>query len=156
MPKKSSATRGNVQRHRTKTQKSFELVHPATEEQKSSADTSDEPVAVPEAASVSATSRSTRNRTSTTTRPTEPAPPVVESAQEQESTSVRTPPKGSAAARLAARRHATQRAQLRSAASLISAEHFAYVRRDLITIAILASVMLTIILVLFFAFGSVI
>jgi hypothetical protein len=156
MPKKSSGTRGSVQRNRTKAQKSFELVRPVTEDQSSRSDTPEETAPVPETASVSATSKSARVRTSTTTTPAKPATPDVESTSEQESTEVRTPPKGSAAARLAARRQATLRAQQRSAASLITAEHFAYVRRDLITIAILASVMLAIIVILFFAFGTTI
>jgi len=156
MPKKSSGTRGSAQRNRTKTQKSFELVRPVTEEQPAPSDTQIEPAPVPETASVSATSRSARTRTSTTTTSAEPAAPIVESVQEQENTDIRTPPKGSAAARLAARRQATLRAQQRSTASLITSEHFTYVRRDLITIAILASFMLAIIVILFFAFGSVI
>jgi hypothetical protein len=57
-----------------------------------------------------------------------------------------------ASARVAARRQATQRAQ-RSVQSLISAEHFTYVSRDLITVAILAILMLAIIITLYFTIG---
>src|SRR5439155_20187609 len=66
-----------------------------------------------------------------------------------------TPKGGSAATRLAARRQASQRSQQRSAAALITPEHFAYVRKDLITIAILASVMFAAIIILYFVFGSI-
>ncbi|HEV2660120.1 MAG TPA: hypothetical protein VGU68_05930, partial [Ktedonobacteraceae bacterium] len=78
------------------------------------------------------------------------APPVVreEPPVEQESL-VPTAPKGSAAARLAARRQG-QRSQLRSSATLITAEHYAYVKRDLVIIAILASMMFVAIIVLYF------
>jgi hypothetical protein len=152
MPKKSTGTRGSAQRNRTKAQKSFELVRPTTEEQPAS-DAQSEPAPVSATASVSTASRSTRTRTSTSTAS---PPPSTEHVQAQEIAEVQTPPKGSAAARLAARRQANLRAQQRSTASLISAEHFTYVRHDLITIAILASAMVAIIVILFFAFGSVI
>ena len=64
-----------------------------------------------------------------------------------------TPPKGSAAARLAARRQANQKAQQRAAASLITAEHFVYVRKDLRFIAILAVIMFSAIIILHFVPG---
>jgi hypothetical protein len=56
--------------------------------------------------------------------------------------------KGSASARLAARKNA-QRTQ-RNQASLITAEHYFYVRRDLIFIAILAAIMFAVIIILYF------
>ncbi|HVB60539.1 MAG TPA: hypothetical protein VNE61_05020 [Ktedonobacteraceae bacterium] len=62
-------------------------------------------------------------------------------------------PKGSAAARLAARRQATQRAQQKSGAALITPEHYAYVRRDLMVIAILAIIMFSVIIILHFVPG---
>jgi len=62
-------------------------------------------------------------------------------------------PKGSAAARLAARRQAAQKAQQRAAASLITAEHYAYVRKDLVFIAILAAIMFAAIIILHFVPG---
>lgn len=61
-----------------------------------------------------------------------------------------TAPRGSASARLAARRQNAQRVQQRSAPSLITPEHYAYVRRDLIFIAILAAIMFSIIIILHF------
>src|SRR6266700_1744989 len=52
----------------------------------------------------------------------------------------------SAATRLAARRQSQQRQQQRTTSSLITAEHYSYVRKDLIYIAILAVIMLTILI----------
>ncbi len=63
-----------------------------------------------------------------------------------------TAPKGSAAARLAARRQG-QRSQLKSSATLITAEHYSYVKRDLAIIAVLASFMFVAIIVLYFVLG---
>src|SRR5260370_25120172 len=60
-----------------------------------------------------------------------------------------TAPKTSASARLAARRQASQKTQ-RSTVTLITAEHYRYVRKDLIYIAILAAFMFSILIVLFF------
>jgi hypothetical protein len=57
-------------------------------------------------------------------------------------------PKSSAAARLAARRKAVQKAQ--RSVTLISAENYAYVRKDLLFIAILAIVMFSAIIILHF------
>ena len=56
----------------------------------------------------------------------------------------------SASARLAARRQATLKAQQRVGATLITPEHFGYVRRDLITIAVLAFIMFIAIIVLYY------
>ncbi len=58
--------------------------------------------------------------------------------------------KGTAASRLAARRQAVQKASQRTAATLITAEHYAYVRRDLIIIGILAFIMFAVIIGLHF------
>lgn len=58
---------------------------------------------------------------------------------------------GSASARIAAKRQATQRPQ--RAVSLITPEHFTYVRRDLIFIAILAVIMIAAIIALYFVLG---
>jgi hypothetical protein len=58
---------------------------------------------------------------------------------------------GSASARIAAKRQATQRPQ--RAVSLITPEHFTYVRRDLIFIAILAVIMIAAIITLYLVLG---
>ena len=59
----------------------------------------------------------------------------------------------SASARLAARRQAAQKTQ-RSAANLIVAENYGYVRKDLIFILILAIIMFSAIIALHFILGS--
>lgn len=64
-----------------------------------------------------------------------------------------TSAKGSASERLAARRQGAQKVQQRNAASLITAEHYSYVRRDLMFIAVLAIIMFIIIAVLYFVPG---
>src|SRR5579884_1291453 len=134
MPKKSASARSGAQR-KARAQKSIELVRPAAilDEQPSEAEeseSSEKPVATPAKAKAAATS-------------------VEERPAEQEK-ATSTAPKGSAAARLAARRQASQRAHQRNAATLITPEHFAYVQRDLVTIAILAVVMIAIILVSYY------
>lgn len=58
-------------------------------------------------------------------------------------------PKVSASARLAARRQSSQKASQRSANTLITAEHYAYVRKDLIFIAVLAIIMFAILITLY-------
>lgn len=137
MQKKSASVRNAAQRNKTKAQKSFELVRPASEVTTEEAE-----------AEQSAEKSSVKVATAPATEKR-----VVEEQQEQE-TPVSTTVKGSASARLAARRQATQRAQ-RSAASLVTAEHFSYVRKDLITIAVLASIMFIAIVVLYIMYGSV-
>src|SRR5713101_7298892 len=76
-----------------------------------------------------------------------------ESGPEKESNGVAisttTAPKSSASARLTARRQAAQKTQ-RSSVTLITAGHYRYVRNDLIYIAILAAIMFSILIVLFF------
>jgi hypothetical protein len=133
MPKKSASARSGAQR-KPKAQKSVELVRPASvldeEQSEPESESTEKPAIAP-----------ARVATATTT--------VEERPVEQEKTAS-TAPKGSASARLAARRQATQRAHQRNAATLITPEHFAYVRRDLVTIAVLAVVMITIILVSYY------
>ena len=57
---------------------------------------------------------------------------------------------GSAAARLAARRQAALKQQVQRNANLVTSEHYAYVKRDLIYILILAIIMFSAIIVLHF------
>ena len=145
MPKKSTTARSGAQRNKPKTQKSFELVRSASEEQALEENESAEQE-VANVATATATTPAPRKEETV-------APKVAVPAAKEEKESA-TPAKGSAAARLAARRQATQKAQQRSAVSLISPEHFAYVRRDLITIAILATIMFAAIIILYFAIGA--
>jgi hypothetical protein len=151
MPKKTTASRSAAQRNRPRAQKSIEVVRqPASiEEQEPAMDEQTEKTLESYAATPAPATTTTTSTTRTAAK-TKTATPVVreEPPVEQESP-VPTAPKGSAAARLAARRQG-QRSQLRSSATLITAEHYAYVKRDLVTIAILASFMFVAIIVLYF------
>jgi hypothetical protein len=141
MPKKSASVRGGAQRNKPKVQKNFELVRSETDGNK-----------VPDTADVATVAPAL----TTVSTPEKPITPKKQSAlldPEVQDDSEAAMPKGSAAARMAARRRAAQKAQQRNAVSLISAEHFAYVRRDLITIAILACIMFTAIVVLYITIG---
>jgi len=78
--------------------------------------------------------------------------PAVSTSATSSTSSTTLPSKKSASARLAAQRQAT-RTQQQRAASLITAEHYAYVRRDLIFIAVLATIMFAAIIILHFVPG---
>lgn len=143
MAKKSAAARSGAQRNRAKTQKNIELVRTAPEQiEQEALDT--EQTAATESAAQQAEPASVRT-TATTTESKE---------KSRDAAPATTAHKGSAAARSAARRQANQKVQQRSNAALITSEHFAYVRRDLITITVLASCMFAAIIVLYFVFGS--
>lgn len=144
MPKKTTSTRGGAQRNRPKVQKNIELVRQVPAEQELE-DTSN---AEPAAASVTAVAASSEDRQSTAKR----SETKQSEAKDTTATAV-APPKGSAAARVASRRQATQKAQQRAAATLVTAEHYAYVRQDLRLIAILATIMFLAIIILSFVPG---
>lgn len=152
MPKRSSATRGSTQRQK---QKSFELVLPET-----TPDSDDvTSVTAPESASETTPQKSDApgaTAAATKTRPAAKKASVAATAEarpatENAATSPATATKTSASARLAARRQATQRAQQqRSASTMITAEHFAYAKRDLALIGTLAVIFFATIVVLYF------
>jgi hypothetical protein len=165
MPKKSTTARGGAQRNKPKVQKSFELVR------ESKGQSVDEQV-IEEENTGDAEEASEAAVAVTTMEAPEPKKTVRGStklaAQEKKSESssetkvlpetpptesVSTVPKGSAAAKLAARRQAAQKSQQRAAATLITAEHYTYVRKDLRFILILAIIMLAIIVALHFVPG---
>ena len=128
MAKKTAHTRSTAQRNKPKTQKSIELVRQTSTEKEIEVDSSFEPET--NGVATSTTSESENEGTKS----------VAATA---------TAPKTSASARLAARRQASQKTQ-RSAATLITAEHYRYVRNDLMYIAILAAIMFSILIMLFF------
>jgi hypothetical protein len=133
MAKKTAHTRSTAQRNKPKTQKSIELVRQTSTEKEieSESGLEDESNGVAISTATATTS---------------------ENEKEEDNKSVAataTAPKTSASARLAARRQASQKTQ-RSTATLITAEHYRYVRNDLIYIAILAAIMFSILIVLFF------
>lgn len=135
MPKKSAAARGGAQYQR---QKGFELVRPEGVEDKTSAPAKVEPIA---------------KKVKKTPAPVAATPASVVEPEADQAAETPTPVVAptSASARLAARRLAAQKAQQqRSGNAMVTAEHFAYVRRDLITIAILATIMVAAIVILYF------
>ncbi len=163
MPKKTTSARSGVQRTKPKTQKSFELVRPVSQVQEREIEetsvTAEEPTLVELTSETSATvkpsselaalptvpQKKTRSSSvATEVAPTETVAPKAPAEVEAPVTAA----KGSASARLAARKN-TQRSQ-RSQATLITAEHYSYVRRDLAFIAILAAIMFIAIIVLYF------
>ncbi|GAC1362327.1 MAG: hypothetical protein NVS2B12_11380 [Ktedonobacteraceae bacterium] len=153
MPKKSVAARGGVQRQKPRVQKSFELVRPGVDEREE-ARLGTVPEAPGEPADASAPQSQARVRTATA-GPTNSATAAVapQPAEAKGESSVAATPKTSASTRMAARRQSTQKAQQRNSTVLISAEHFSYVRRDLVIIATLAIIMFAAIIVLYFLFG---
>lgn len=130
MAKKTARSRSAVQRNKPKTQKSIELVHQTSTEKEAERESDLE-----EASNGVAISTATATE--------------IEKADTKSTASTAAAPKTSATARLAARRQASQKAQ-RPTATLITAEHYRYVRNDLIYIAILAGIMFSILIVLFF------
>ena len=161
MPKKSATARTGAQRNKPKVQKSFELVRPASDGRavpeaadsdelvitdivSTVAEEETKPQALKQPATKSRAVTSDASSSVSTTKVAEAVSPTPE---------VNTPPKGSAAARLIARRQANQKAQQRASASLITAEHFVYVRKDLRFIAILAIIMFAAIIILHFVPG---
>jgi hypothetical protein len=171
MPKKSAHTRSSVQqRRKPKAQKSFELVRPiSAEDEIETKDDADDTTSVGVATSTVTAPSPKREKASTpparsvktsvaspesekTTAPkSEKAPLLKTVAEDEPAEAVEETipaPKSSAASRLAARRQAAQRSQ--RSVSLISAENYAYVRKDLIFIAILAIIMFSAIIILHF------
>jgi hypothetical protein len=159
MPKKTAYSRSGAQRSKTR-QKSFELVRPASEpevqvatesraqtdvvEREAAEEVVEEQEAVGEEEEVreEANGRAGKRAGAAAGRSPVPATPAVQD-----------PAPGSAKARMAARRQAAPRTQ-RSAASLIVAENYGYVRKDLVFILILAIIMFSAIIALHFILGS--
>ena len=158
MPKKSATARSGAQRNKPKVQKSIELVR---QPKPTPAESSAEPTAVSVSTAAAATPVSTVETPTPKPVPaskaarrvkTESAESVngsaIDSKAERTEEVVVPAPKGTASERLAARRQAAQKQ--RSSVTLISAENYAYVRKDLIIIAILAAIMFSVIIILHF------
>ena len=151
MPKKTTTTRGGAQRNRPKVQKNVELVRRVSDEQELEDSTHAEAAAV----SVTAVATPAENRQSEGKREETKQSETKENttaAPPKENTTA-APPKGSAAARVVSRRMATQKNQQRAAATLVTAEHYVYVRQDLRFIAILAFIMIVVLIILRFVPG---
>jgi len=135
MPKKSAAARSGAQYQR---QKGFELVRPEGAESETSAPASVE-------------TRAKKAKKPSAPVATTPIPGVESVTDEAAETPTPVVAPTSASSRLAARRLAAQKAQQQRAGNaMVTTEHFAYVRRDLITIAILATIMVAAIVILYF------
>ena len=153
MPKKSTAARSGAPRNKQRTQKGFELVRPtSSEKQELEANTSVERATATASTPPAVTATTTTPVATVETSDVQKEQERQESTASVTSTSSSTVSKGSAAARLAARRQTAQKAPQRSSA-LITPEHYAYVRRDLIFIAILATIMFSVIIILHFVPG---
>ena len=132
MAKKTAHTRSAAQRNKAKTQKSIELVHRTSTEKEIERESGLEEESNGVAISTATATTSENEKVGTKS---------VATAATASTTSTST--------RFAARRQASQKSQ-RSTATLITAEHYRYVRNDLIYIAILAAIMFSILIVLFF------
>jgi hypothetical protein len=166
MPKKSAGPRHGAQRNKPKVKKNFELVRPERVETEESSTTSAKvAIAAQEESGTSSSAADgrgqapslreesrTSGRASTAERRGQ-APPQREEAETKTEERQNTPAAGSATSLLAAQRQAAQKLQQRSAGTLITSEHFAYVRKDLIKIAVFAVLMFTAIIVLYFTLG---
>ncbi len=157
MPKKTASARGGASRNRPKAQKSVQLVRPnaavsedVTQQDESSIE-EETTLAAPTAKAVAA-STATVSKTEAIIGKKSDGESVTSQAQKavEETSAVNS--KGNAAARLAARRQG--QAALKPTpprnASLITSEHYAYVRRDLVYILILAIIMFSAIIILHF------
>ncbi len=100
MPKKTTASRSGTQRNRPRAQKSIEVVRQTASEEQESV-TEEQTEATPE--SIEAAPPTARSRTRAATK-TKVATPEVKEEQVGQESPVPVAPKGSAAARLAARR----------------------------------------------------
>src|SRR5579859_4728214 len=158
MPKKTASARGGASRNRPKAQKSVQLVRPnaavsedVTQQAESSIEEEETTLAAP-TAKAAAASTATVSKTEAIIGKKSDGESVTSQAQKavEETSAVNS--KGNAAARLAARRQG--QAALKPTpprnASLITSEHYAYVRRDLIYILILAIIMFSAIIILHF------
>ncbi|MEO8971127.1 MAG: hypothetical protein ABI406_05935 [Ktedonobacteraceae bacterium] len=175
MPKKSASARGGAQRNKPKVQKNIELVRPtkASEEVSLETDTDSDDTKTPVVATSVDTMVAPRAKSSGATRTRSTTAPKVrdssallatpevkkedKDAEEQEevapvASSTPAAPK-SASARLAARRQSGQKNSQRTAVALVTAEHYSYVRKDLVFIAVLAIIMFSAIIILHFVPG---
>jgi cobalamin biosynthesis Mg chelatase CobN len=164
MPKKAATARNSVQRNKAKAQKSFEVVRQNAEGQELNEDEQlaevtpiDAPTPLAEVRPTKSARRAaTRASVATQEVETETETAASETETDAELAPIATiattiPAKGSASARMAARRG--QKLQQRTPATLVTSEHYAYVTRDLMIIAVLAMIMFIAIIVLYFTIG---
>lgn len=161
MPKKTAGARGGASRNRPKAQKNVQLVRPnaaavenETQQDESNVEVEEEiTLAAPPAKAAAASTATVSKKEAATSKKSEEESGTIQAQKAVEET-ITTSDRGSAAARLAARRQGQGQSALKPVAprnvSLITAEHYAYVKRDLIYILILAVIMFSVIITLHF------
>ncbi|HEX4203753.1 MAG TPA: hypothetical protein VHZ51_06075 [Ktedonobacteraceae bacterium] len=166
MPKKT-VVRGGAQQ-KSRNQRYVKHVYKAPEKQTSEASQStveEQPTSIAETATTPAGTRPEEQSASSVETATVSASAETKSGKQSASRAAtiaapaevkaeEAPKASSASARMAARRQGSQRMQQRHAASLITAEHFSYVKRDLKFIAALAIIMIVAIIVLYIVLGA--
>ena len=151
MPKKTASARGGASRNKPKSQKSIKLVRPTPAENDMQDDNSvEETTLAAPTPTPRATSTATASRPEVTTTTKKSEVDRVASEKEKDVAEASVASTSSAAARLAARRQTTLKQQVQRNANLITSEHYAYVRRDLIYILVLAVIMFSAIIILHF------
>lgn len=152
MPKKTTYSRNTAQRAKPK-QKSFELVRPVSDDNVLETVEDSEEL---EATDVETLEPEVEETPEQETSPKRVSSKAAATAAATATVASSTPK--SASARIAARRQARQgtqpKTQQRSAANMVLAENYSYVRKDLLFILILAIIMFAIIIVLHFVIGS--
>lgn len=157
MPKKTAGSRGGASRNRPKAQKNVQFVRPnaavsENETQQDESSVEEETTLAPPTAKAAVASTATVSKKEAATGKKSVEESATSQAQKVVEETPATTDRGSAAARLAARRQG--QTALKPAAprnvSLITAEHYAYVKRDLIYILILAIIMFSVIVTLHF------
>jgi cobalamin biosynthesis Mg chelatase CobN len=152
MPKKTTYSRNTAQRAKPK-QKSFELVRPVSDDNVLETVENSEELEATDVETLESEVEETSEQESSPKRVSSKAAATAAAT----ATVTSSAPK-SASARIAARRQARQgtqpKTQQRSAANMVLAENYSYVRKDLLFILILAIIMFAIIVVLHFVIGS--
>ncbi len=150
MPKKTASARSGASRNKPKSQKSIQLVRPTSAENDAQDESSEEETTLAAPASkagVASTATVSKTEVATSKKS---AVESVTAPKERDVVDTSAANKSSAGARLAARRQTVLKQQVQRNAGLVTAEHYAYVRRDLIYILILAVIMFSAIIILHF------
>ena len=150
MPKKSANARSGASRNKPKSQKSIQLVRPTTSENNILDESSESEEETTLAAPASKSGVASTATVSKAELATSKKSAVESEPKEKDVVDTSAASKSSAGARLAARRQTALKQQVQRNAGLVTAEHYAYVRRDLIYILILAIIMFSAIIILHF------
>lgn len=135
MPKKARVTGRAGRRSKLKTRKSFELMPSAR-------------ISIPEER------QETKVQQKTLIKSAAANGTIIVVAQEKAEARAITDPKDNTSTRMAAPRQIARKGQRRNATALMTAEDLAYVKRDLITIAILSLSMIVVMIVLYVILGD--